>query len=205
MGTGSLTLLDWRRRTAALYAAVRAEPDPVVAHGLWRRGRDALFTEHPDSPLLPGDPRRGRGLPVAPYDPALRFTAPVEPAPAQDLSVTTGTDGTVVFTRTGRARTPLGTLDLWWLTGYGGGLWVPVRDGSSGRTSYGGGRYLLDTVKGADLGTTEGTGGGTAGEELVLDLNFLYAPSCAYDPDWACPLAPPGNRLEAAVEAGELG
>jgi uncharacterized protein (DUF1684 family) len=38
----------------------------------------------------------------------------------------------------------------------------------------------------------------------VLDLNFSYNPSCAYDPDWACPLAPLGNRLDADVPVGEL-
>ena len=64
-----------------------------------------------------------------------------------------------------------------------------------GTTTYGGGRYLLDTVKGADLGTEDG--------RLVLDFNYAYNPSCAYDPSWACPLAPPGNRLAIAVEAGE--
>jgi uncharacterized protein len=204
VGTGSLTLLDWRRQVAELYAAVRATDDAAQAHELWRRGRDRLFAEHPDSPLVPGDPRREGGLPVAPYDPALRFTAAVEPAEPQDLTVTTGTDGTVVFSRLGRARTPVGTLDLWWLTGYGGGLWLPVRDAGSGSTSYGGGRYLLDTVKGADLGTRPGVGSRVGSEELVLDLNFLYNPSCAYDPDWACPLAPPGNRVGAVLEAGEL-
>ena len=201
MGAGSLTLLDWRRRTAELYAAVRAEPDPAAGHRRWREGRDALFATHPDSPLLLDDPRRDLGLPVAPYDPALRFTAavqPADPADPRELSVVTGTDGAVTYARLGAVVTPLGPLDLWWLTGYGGGLWVPVRDASSGRSTYGGGRYLLDTVKGADLGST-GAG------ELVLDLNFLYNPSCAYDPAWACPLAPPGNRLEGAVEAGELG
>ena len=198
MGAGSLSLLDWRRRVAELYAAVRAEPDPAAGHRLWREGRDALFSTHPDSPLLPGDPRRSSGLPVAPYDPQLRFTAAVEPADPAELSVVTGTDGTVAYTRLGRVRTPLGPLDLWWLAGYGGGLWVPVRDASSGVSSYGGGRYLLDTVKGADLGSS-------GADELVLDLNFLYNPSCAYDPAWACPLAPPGNRLAGAVDAGELG
>jgi uncharacterized protein (DUF1684 family) len=71
-----------------------------------------------------------------------------------------------------------------------------VRDASAGTTSYGGGRYLLDTVKGADLGSV-------AGGLLVVDLNFLYHPSCAYDPAWVCPLAPPGNVLPVAVEAGE--
>ncbi len=56
---------------------------------------------------------------------------------------------------------------------------------------------FLDTVKGADLGATPGG-------ELVLDLNFAYNPSCAYDARWACPLAPPGNRLALAVRVGEL-
>jgi len=56
---------------------------------------------------------------------------------------------------------------------------------TSGGESYGAGRYLLDSVKGADLGTSDGL--------LVCDFNFAYNPSCAYDPAWACPLAPPGN------------
>ena len=38
---------------------------------------------------------------------------------------------------------------------------------------------------------------------LVLDFNFAYNPSCAYDPKWACPLSPPANRLPVAVRAGE--
>ncbi|MGQ7296694.1 DUF1684 domain-containing protein [Quadrisphaera sp. KR29] len=206
MGTGSLSLLDYRRRVAQLYADVRrtaAQESPRAAHDLWRAARDELYATHPDTPLLPDDPRRRTGLPVAPYDPDLRLAAAVEPAdptePGHELRVTTGTDGEVVFTRLGRAATPLGTLDLWWLSGYGGGVWLPVRDGSSGTSSYGGGRYLLDTVKGADLGAVPGSP-----QQLVLDLNFLYNPSCAYDPGWACPLAPPGNRLGVAVEAGEL-
>ena len=54
---------------------------------------------------------------------------------------------------------------------------------------------LLDTIKGADLGADGG--------RLVLDFNFAYNPSCAYDARWACPLSPPANRLPVAVEAGE--
>jgi uncharacterized protein (DUF1684 family) len=61
---------------------------------------------------------------------------------------------------------------------------------------YGGGRYLLDTVKGADLGVT-GTG------ELVLDFNYAYNPSCAHDARWSCPLAPPENVVPVAIRAGE--
>ena len=187
----SLSLLTWRREVAELYAAVRAAGDPAAGHALWRAGRDALFGEHPDSPV---DRSSFRGLAVAPYDPSWRAVCPVEPAEPERIDVPTGTDGVVVFHRVGVVRTPWGPLDLWWLQQYGGGLWLPLRDPSP--ASYGGGRYLLDTVKGADLG-------GTA-DELVIDLNFLYNPSCAYDEAWACPLAPPGNVLDVEVPVGEL-
>jgi uncharacterized protein (DUF1684 family) len=86
-------------------------------------------------------------------------------------------------------------LELQWLESYGGGVFLSFRDATSGKGTYGGGRYLLDTVKGADLGEDEG--------RLVLDFNFAYNPSCSYDPSWVCPLAPPANRLPSAVEAGE--
>ena len=86
-------------------------------------------------------------------------------------------------------------LEVSWLPGYGGGAFLCFRDATSGKESYGGGRYLLDTVKGADLGERDG--------RLVLDFNFAYNPSCCYDPGWVCPLAPPANRLPVPVEAGE--
>ena len=193
----TLTLLDWRRRVHALYAQVRATPDPAAAHALWRSARDELFATHPDSPLLPEARTGFTGLPVPAYDPSWRFEVEVDTAaePAH-LEVPTGTDGTVVLDRIGRADLPgAGSLDVWWLGTYGGGVFVPLKDASAGRRTYGGGRYLLDTVKGADLGGDAGT--------LVLDLNFAYNPSCAYDPAWACPLAPPGNVLDVEVPVGE--
>ena len=194
----TLTLLDWRRRVHALYAEVRATPDPAQAHERWRTARDALLATHPDSPLLPEARRGFSGLPVAAYDPAWRFEVEVAPAEPARLEVPTGTDGTVVFDRIGRAHLPgAGVLDVWWLGSYGGGVFVPLKDASAGRRTYGGGRYLLDTVKGADLG------GDAASGRLVLDLNFAYNPSCAYDPAWACPLAPPGNVLDVEVPVGE--
>jgi uncharacterized protein (DUF1684 family) len=89
------------------------------------------------------------------------------------------------------------SLDLWRLASYAGGLFLPVRDGSSGPVTFGGGRYVLDTVKGADLGP------GRADGTVVVDLNFAYNPSCAYEPSWACPLAPLGNRTAVPLPVGE--
>lgn len=196
----SLSLLDWRRQVHALYADVRATPDPATAHETWRLGRDRLLASHPDTPLLPEDRPGFTGVPVAPYDPALRFEAAVdgEVEPLR-FDVPTATDGVVPFERIGVVRLDgLGSLDVWWLGSYGGGVFLPVRDGLAGTETYGGGRYLLDTVKGSDLG------GDVRDGLLVVDLNFAYNPSCAYDPAWVCPLAPAGNRLAAPVRGGEL-
>ena len=104
-------------------------------------------------------------------------------------------DEPVWFTRFATARFDGRELELYWLDAYGGGLFLPFRDATAGSETYGAGRYLLDTVKGADLGTVDG--------RLVLDFNFAYHPSCAYDPKWACPLSPPANRIDVPIRAGE--
>ena len=196
-----LSLLDWRRQVFTLYADVRRtwDSDPSAAHSLWRDGRNALLGTHPESPLPAQERGRFRGLAIAPYDRDFCFEASVGPAEDASFQAVTGTDGSVPFTRLGTAVLPgLGSLDVWWVAVYGGGVFVPLKDATSGTSTYGGGRYLFDTVKGADLGGDASVG------RLVLDLNFAYNPSCAYDETWACPLAPPGNALAAAVPVGEL-
>ena len=122
----------------------------------------------------------------------------LEPAEPRELALPTDGDSVTSMRRIGWVRLPApfdATLDVWWLHQYGGGLFLPVRDGTAGTTSYGGGRYLLDTAKGADLGGE--------GDRLVVDLNFLYHPSCRYDPAWQCPLAQPGNTIAPEIRAGE--
>ena len=195
----ALDTADYRRQVQARYAAVRAAASPQEGHAVWADGHERLLREHRASPLLPG--HRGTRVPVAGYDPTWRFEVPVLEAEPERIEVRTGTDGVVPYERVGRVDLgDVGSLDVWWHAGYGGGIFVPVRDGSSREGGYGGGRYLLDTAKGADLGTTPGPDGAPL---LVVDLNFAYHPSCAYDPMWACPLAPPGNVLDVVVPVGE--
>jgi uncharacterized protein len=158
--------------------------------------RRALYATHPQSPVPAAERDAGHGGPHAwDYDPAWRLLATVEDVPEEAFELPSSDGATMRFVRFGRARAGDVTLDLFWLDAYGGGLFVPLRDATSGAESYGAGRYVLDTIKGADLGTQDG--------RLVLDLNFAYQPSCSYDPRWTCPLAPPGNRLDLAVRAGE--
>jgi len=186
---------DWRRQVSALYADVRTTADPEHAHATWVAGRDELLRHHPASPVPKASRADYPGAKVAEYDPAYRFEVPVDLDVAPETrEVVTGTDGTVVLERCGRVQlATLGSLDVWWLSSYGGGIFIPMADSSP--QSYGGGRYLIDTVKGADLG-------GDA-DRLTIDLNFAYQPSCAYDEAWACPLPGVTNRLDAVVPVGE--
>jgi uncharacterized protein len=198
--TATLELLDWKRRVFALYAAVRAEPDPRAAWRLWRAARDELAGGHPQSPLEPRDRSAFGGLDYFDYDPALRLVARLEPVEALEESPPVSRGEAIRFRRVGTLALALpgGThrVEAYWLDAYGGGLFVPFRDATGGDETYGGGRYLIDTVKGADLGATRGG-------ELVLDLNFAYNPSCVYSTRWACPLSPPANALPVPVRAGE--
>lgn len=214
-----LALADWRRRVADLYASVRelAARDPRAAWEHWRMVRDELYRTHAQSPV-PADLRAAfRGRYWA-YDPALRTEAAITAADASGENVPSpsGASDTglglllqlpmsigdpMSFTRIGMVHIPLPdgprTLDLFWMAGYAGGLFLPFRDTTNGSATYGAGRYLLDTAKGADLGTAG------APDRLILDFNFAFQPSCAFDPRWACPLAPPENRLNVAITGGE--
>jgi uncharacterized protein len=198
---GVADLLDWKRRVFDIYAQIRRSADPRVAWTGWTKARDELFRSHPQSPLPAGTRAAHGGLAYFDYDPSYRVAADVEPAEPKHYDIATSGDGTYGFTRFASARFELAgkeiELELYWLDGYGGGLFVPFRDATGGTETYGAGRYLLDTVKGADLGTADDG-------KLVLDFNFAYNPSCAYDPRWVCPLAPPPNRLGVRIEAGEL-
>jgi len=213
--TNYLELADWRRRVATLYAEVRsrAAADPAAALVHWRAVRAQLYRTHPRSPV----PIHGReNFPVQhfPHDPALRFEAPVimegvEPEPngghgvegGRAVLIPTSTGADMVFQRLGWVDIPFPEgrrrLGLYWLEGYADGLYLPFGDATNGVDTYGAGRYLLDGAKSADLG------GDVARGTLIIDFNFAYHPSCAFDPRWACPLIPPENRLDLPIRAGE--
>jgi uncharacterized protein (DUF1684 family) len=199
MAHDTLDLLDWKRRIFELYAEIRRTPDPKTAWQRWRLVRDELFGSHPQTPLPPKRRAGFAGVDYYAYDPAARVHAEVVPAEADPIEIVGTAGSTVTARRFAFARFELmgeqWALELYWLQGYGGGVFLPFGDTTNGHETYGSGRYLLDSVKGADLGM--------AGERMVLDFNFAYNPSCSYDPRWACPLTPPENRLPIEIAAGE--
>lgn len=216
-----LELLDWRRRMASLFSEWRkaSANDAAAATSAFRAEKDRLFAEHPQSPLRPKARGAALSLRYWPYDGAYRMTVRLEPvegllgphdeedpggstgAGPEPLALPSSGPGSIRFRRVGRVRLagPLAgrSLAVFWIDAYGGGLFLPFRDATSGRETYGAGRYLLDTVKSADHG------GDMARASLLLDFNLAFHPSCAYDPRWVCPLAPLENTLDVAVPVGE--
>ena len=197
----TLALADWRREMNALYAAVRAEAEPQAAWALWRDTRDHLFKHHPQSPIAADLRSSYRGIPLYDYDPAWRLTVTTEPVVEdQPIAADGGGDGTIrlhAFARTVGLTEKLGQeLSIYWIDGYGGGLFLPFKDTTAGAETYQGGRYLLDGIKGADLGSTRDG-------RMVFDFNFCYHPSCCHSPAWICPLAPRENHLSVSIRAGE--
>jgi uncharacterized protein (DUF1684 family) len=197
-----LELVDYRRRVAQIYAELRkASGDISSAWNRYRQAREELFYSHSQSALDSDQKKRFTGLPYFPYNPDLRLQVQVDSNVEPDIvEIQLQEDGITRLKRFGRVDFELEgqrlQLSLFWVQGYGGGIFLPFRDASAPEETYGGGRYLLDTIKGADLGTDGG--------RLVLDFNFAYNPSCAYNPRWHCPLAPRENWLPVALRAGEL-
>ncbi len=226
----TLDLADWRRRISTLYAEVRqlAVTDHAAALARWRATRESMFREHPQSPVLPSERATFQARHFE-HDPSLRFEVRVEAAVDEaaghdtedrpggvgsmggsggfggfggltiELPVSAG--AAMSFRRIGSVNVPFAAgprrLELYWMAGYAGGLFLPFRDATNGTETYGAGRYLLDSAKSADLGPGREPG------TLVLDFNFAFQPSCAFDAKYACPLAPPPNRLDLPIRAGE--
>jgi uncharacterized protein (DUF1684 family) len=196
-----LDLVDWRRRVGDLYRT--SDPDALTR---FRQGRDELFRTHPQSPIEPEERASFKGLRYFDHDPTYRVRAMFEPGDGTELVIDTGgEDGAVRYRRAGLLDFTLSgeqcRLTVLSLVQYAGGLFVPFRDRTSGPETYGGGRYLFDTAKDTDGHVLEIEPGSP---EVVIDFNYAYNASCAYSPRWACPLAPPENRLNVAVRAGEL-
>lgn len=204
-----LDLYDYRLQVRHMYqerndSLYRGE-DPSAVLQRFRERRDRLFATHPQSALAPEQRKEFRALSYFPYNPEARVDATMETdVEPQQLSMETSTEEAMPMRRVAAAHFifdghPL-RLYLYWIEVYGGGLFLPFRDTTSPAESYGGGRYLFDTVKGSDFLQLPDQAGKP---RIVLDFNYAYNPSCAYNYRWSCPLAPPENRLPVPVRAGE--
>lgn len=163
-----------------------------------RAQKDDYFATNPRSPIPEAERGTFTGLPYYAVDETLRFEGrPLEPytgGEPSDFQIPTSDGKLRPAHRAGVLTFDLGA-ERRSLTAYtfdGGdeeSLFVPFLDATSGRETYGAGRYL-------DIDPDED---GT----YTIDFNLAYHPSCVYDPRYSCPLTPAENRLPVRIEAGE--
>ena len=195
----AIALADYRWEVAATYARVRDTGAGESAWKDWIASRDDLFRGHSQSAIPQEERNAFDGLAYFPYDPAYRIEGEMREIPADPQRLSHSGAGSTEFVPLGVVSlAPLEIdeeLTVYWLISYGGGIFLPFRDGTSGAETYGGGRYLLDSVKGAYLGGSS--------TKLILDFNYAYHPSCVYSDAWSCPLAPRQNHLGKRIPVGE--
>lgn len=162
-----------------------------------QEGRNALYLG-PDTPLAPEARKAFSGLKWWPIDPRYR----VERAKLQRHAVpiggrlgSTGGDALTMLEVGAFEFELLGTPCRLFAYEPAPGevdetyILIPFRDATTGKETYGAGRYL-------DLEPD-------ASDTYTLDFNRAYHPYCAYDDAWSCTLPPPENKLPIRVEAGE--
>jgi uncharacterized protein (DUF1684 family) len=200
IGPSTYQLADWRLQIQSLYAVLRAFDNAEDAWELWKARRNELFATHPSSPLSSSQKEKFRGVKVFDYDPAMRFEVGIhqKSGPVQYQNI--GPDGSAHFQQLGETdglRPSLGQeLAIYWMLGYGGGLFIPFRDASNGKETSKCGRFLVDAIKGADLGMSRDG-------KLILDFNFCYHPSCVWNERYVSPTAPDGDKFDISILAGE--
>lgn len=159
----------------------------------FRHEKDEFFRSDPHSPLADDQKATFEGLAYYPENTALLVHGNLDPdVPLDEVHMTTSTGEDQVYTRAGRLHfevdgTP--TEVTLYASPDDRELFLPFRDATSGKETYGAGRYV-------EVEPGEG-------DHVVVDFNTAYNPNCAYNSRWSCPLPPGENWLSVRIEAGE--
>jgi uncharacterized protein len=166
--------------------------DPQHLLADFRAAKDDFFGGDPDSPLTEEQQDGFAGLKYYPYNAALNIEAPIDRDVSHDAVIMqTSTGEQQTYRRLGKISFNVGDQEAG-ATIYRsphGDLFLPIRDATSGKETYGAGRYVEPEMNGPD--------------RIVVDFNYLYNPYCAYNDAWSCPLPPVENWLKVPIEAGE--
>lgn len=168
-----------------------ADPAPESELAEFRAAKDEFFGGHPQSPLPHADQHSFSGLRYFAPAEALVYDVATEPADGETLSIATSDGQERNYTRAATVSLDIDgeSITLLLLARDGEeGYFLPFRDATSGKESYGAGRYL-------DVEERDG--------RVHIDFNYAYNPYCAYDDAYSCPLPPPDNWLQVSVRAGE--
>lgn len=156
----------------------------------FRRNKNEFFRTGHESPISEQDRTSFAGLKYFPENPTLKFLVPVEKVSEENVSFTTSTGETKVYKKIGKLKFEVENqpAELTLYQAESGTYFLPFRDATSGKETYGAGRYL-------EVEEKEG--------KFELDFNYAYNPYCAYNEGYSCPLPPAENWLKVPIQAGE--
>lgn len=165
----------------------------IAALEAQRAEKDRYFRSSAYSPLEPEDQQSFTGLSYYPPDPAFQYTLPLQRAEDEEpLTFQTSTGDEQTYYRAGTVEFEVdgepARLAIYRSAEHDE-LFLPFRDATSGKETYGAGRYL------EPIELAEGM--------IVVDFNLAYNPYCAYSPAFSCPLPPIENWLKVPIRAGE--
>ncbi len=197
-----LSLLDWRRKISNIYSDVRSKTNLENAWQEWLRKRKNLFYFHRESPISHLN-KNNEIINFYPYNQKFLFFVNLKKIiNSNTIELHIGKDGKArifpYYRTVGLKKSLFTELIIYKFEGYAGGLFLPFKDLGclNNENHYEGGRYLIDTMKGADLGVNKDN-------KLMLDFNFSYNPSCAYNNSWVCPILNNKNFVKIFIDAGE--
>jgi uncharacterized protein (DUF1684 family) len=157
----------------------------------YRANKDAYFRNSRHSPIPPAQRHDFAGLAYFDWNPELVFAVPVQVTDRTEVTIATSDGAARTYYRAGTVDLTIGAEPVTLTVFDAGqpGLFLPFRDATSGRETYGAGRYL--DLHPNDDGT------------VTIDFNLAYNPFCAYSDSFSCALPPLDNWMSVPIEAGE--
>ncbi|MBI4497350.1 MAG: DUF1684 domain-containing protein [Chloroflexi bacterium] len=160
----------------------------------FRARKDEYFRHSHHSPLTEEQRAVFDGLRYYPENPALRVRGPLDQNVAHaTIEMDTSSGDHQTYTRAGKVTFQVDGQECvlyLYRRDHSSDLFLPFRDATSGKETYGGGRYLDISIE------PDG--------QVQIDFNYAYNPMCAYDDGWSCPIPPVENWLSVPIRAGEL-
>jgi uncharacterized protein len=178
-----------------LFQWVLNDDSYIIDEEKFRKKRDEFFATDPQSPIPDSLRKDFKGLKWFPLNRDYKVFAKFEKNPKfEQIEMARSVAGPETYVKAGWVHFNLQGKDLV-LTVYNPNvrdsktIFVPFRDATSGKTTYGGGRYIDTRL---------------ANDAVELDFNRAYNPYCVWNFSFACPVPPEENRLNFAIEAGEM-
>ncbi len=159
----------------------------------FRKEKDEFFRQGPQSPLTPEQRQAFKGLKYYPVDPKYRIiTKLIKLDDPEIIEIPTTGGSSQHYIKFGKITFAIDDQNcelIIFQSTHDNHLFLPFRDATAGKETYGAGRYVEVELLEDDT--------------CIVDFNLAYNPYCAYNDNWVCPMTPFENYLNCEIKAGE--